>query len=378
MRALPKHRAISRELLAEISAGKYPTQTRLPSETQLVKRFGVSRPTVIRALRDLQVDGFIERRAGSGSYVRHRTSDASPASRQFGLLVPARGTTDIFELICGELAAMARAEDYGVLWGSAPLAQEGIVLSARDALNICAQFIEQRVAGVFFAPFDLAGDEGKANSVIAERFRSAGIPVVLLDRDLLPFPHRSTFDVVGIDNFGGGVVLAEHLIKLGCEQVAFVSQRHAAPSIDARIAGVREVLLRREFTLRSDWVQLGDPDDVKFVRRLTAAKRWDAFICANDLTAAKLMRRLEKVRVRVPEDVRVVGFDDAKYATLLGVSLTTIHQPTRDIAMTAFRAMRERMTEPVLPVRNFLLSPRLIVRESCGAYLSAPKRKRSR
>jgi LacI family transcriptional regulator len=71
----------------------------------------------------------------------------------------------------------------------------------------------------------------------------------------------------------------------------------------------------------------------------------------------------------VPRDVRVVGFDDVKYATLLGVTLTTIHQPCRDIAITAFRAMLERIAEPTLPARSMLLSPRLVVRESCGAYL---------
>jgi LacI family transcriptional regulator len=64
----------------------------------------------------------------------------------------------------------------------------------------------------------------------------------------------------------------------------------------------------------------------------------------------------------------VVGFDDAKYATLVSPSLTTIHQPSRDIAVVAFRAMLERLTDPALPARSLSLAPRLVVRESCGAY----------
>jgi DNA-binding GntR family transcriptional regulator len=55
-----KHRDISRQLIAEIAEGKYAESKRLPSEAQLVKRFGVSRPTVGRALRDLQTEGLIE------------------------------------------------------------------------------------------------------------------------------------------------------------------------------------------------------------------------------------------------------------------------------------------------------------------------------
>jgi LacI family transcriptional regulator len=74
----------------------------------------------------------------------------------------------------------------------------------------------------------------------------------------------------------------------------------------------------------------------------------------------------------VPHDVRVVGFDDVKYATLVSVPLTTIHQPCRDIAIIAFQTMMRRLAEPLLPVQSITLTPRLVVRESCGAYLPRP------
>src|SRR5580704_17532031 len=99
----PKHREISRFLEAAIAGGKYTTGARLPSEAQLVKQFDVSRPTVGRALRDLEKDGLIERRAGSGSYVRVN-SEQNKASRIFGLLIPGLASTEIFQIICGEIA----------------------------------------------------------------------------------------------------------------------------------------------------------------------------------------------------------------------------------------------------------------------------------
>src|SRR5439155_13332535 len=113
------------------------------------------------------------------------------------------------------------------------------------------------------------------------------------------------------------------------------------------------------------------PSDIKFVRSLVAGKQTNAFIYANDHTAAQLLRSLETVGVKVPRDVRVVGFDDVKYATLLSVPLTTIHQPCREIAVIALRAMLDRVADPSLPPRSLVLSPRLVIRESCGAYLSA-------
>jgi LacI family transcriptional regulator len=81
------------------------------------------------------------------------------------------------------------------------------------------------------------------------------------------------------------------------------------------------------------------------------------------------MRSLAKAGIHVPRDVRVAGFDDVKYATLLSVPLTTMHQPCREIAVTAFRALLDRIADPTLPPRSFVVSARLVVRESCGAYL---------
>jgi DNA-binding LacI/PurR family transcriptional regulator len=365
MPAIPKHRELSQHLLAEITLGKYAAGERLPSEAQLVKRFGVSRPTVTRALRDLQAEGVIERRAGSGSYLRQAAPKTAP--RHLGLLIPSLGTTEIFELICGELAGLARTSECTLLWGGST-SHTDHELSRDEALKLCDLFIDQRVMGVFFGPFDLAGDHAEVNREIAERFGKAGIPIVLLDRDMAPFPRRTPFDLVGVDNLAGGCLLAEHLIKLGCRRIAFVARALATPTINGRIAGVREALAEHGLSLPQEGIHVGDASDVKFVRAIVAG-RWDAVIAANDLTAAHLLRSLEKLQVKVPADLRVVGFDDAKYATLLGVPLTTMRQPCRDIAITAFRALMDRIADPTLPARSFTLTPQLLIRESCGAYL---------
>jgi DNA-binding LacI/PurR family transcriptional regulator len=371
MSAQSKHRQVSRRLREEIASGHYAPGARLPSEPQLVKQFGVSRPTVGRALLDLQNDGLIERRAGSGTYVRASApTTAASSTRQLGLLIPGLGNTEIFELICGELASLARVHEYSLLWGGSTHPRHDTDASLEHAEELCRHFIERKVSGVFFAPYELLPEKESANRRLAETLRQAGIPVVLLDRDLQSFPNRSDFDLVGLDNVAGGYLLAEHLIKLGCRRIYFVARPHSAPTVDARIAGVREALVRHRLETDLRWLRVGDPEDVKFVRLLTAGKQADAFICANDHTAAQLLRALEPLGVKVPRDVRVVGFDDAKYATLVSPALTTIHQPCRDIAVIALRVMLERIAEPALPARSLALTPRLVLRESCGAYLN--------
>jgi LacI family transcriptional regulator len=366
-----KHRAISRQLAAEINSGKHRTGDRLPSEAQLVKRFRVSRPTIGRALRDLQAGGLIARRAGSGTYVRNprEAAAAPPGFAQLGLIVPSLRHTEIFESICGELASLARVHDYGLLWGDTahPLSPETDT-SIQEAETLCDQFIERRTVGVFFVPFEHSADCQDANERITTKLRKAGVPVVLIDRDIVPFPERSAFDLVGIDNFAGGYTLGRHLIKLGARRLAYITLPRTAPTVNARIAGARTAMLDHGLPISGDFVLPGDPADEKWVRKFAASCRLDAILCTSDHLAAQLLQTLTRLRIRVPDQIRLAGFDDMRIASLLTVPLTTMAQPCRDIAITAFYTMRERLADPTLPARSLLLTPRLVVRESCGAY----------
>ena len=112
---VPKHRQVYNALRAEITAGSFPSGQRLPSEADLVKTFGASRITVGRALRDLQQDGLIERRAGSGTYVRRAQDQALPGRFSFGLLIPDLAETEILEPIVRGLTAAPGARDHAFL-----------------------------------------------------------------------------------------------------------------------------------------------------------------------------------------------------------------------------------------------------------------------
>jgi GntR family transcriptional regulator of arabinose operon len=92
----------------------------------------------------------------------------------------------------------------------------------------------------------------------------------------------------------------------------------------------------------------------------------DGIVCANDITAAQLMRTLQGLSVNVPQKIRITGIDDVKYASLLPVPLTTIHQPCADIGKMAVAAMVHRLQNPGLPALDILLNFRLVVRQSCG------------
>jgi LacI family transcriptional regulator len=360
-----KHRQVYEHVLADIESGNLKEGDRIPSEAELVKQFSSSRPTVARALRDLQNLGLVERKVGSGTYVRKAQKQAE--SWQFGLLIPGLGRTEIFEPICGQIARLAQRQHHMLLWGDfgdkRGDADSGLIE------QVCDSYIRQMVAGVFFAPLELTEDKDRINQSVISSLEAAGIPIVLLDRDIVAFPQRSRFDLVGIDNHRAGFLITDHLLKLGCRRIDFLSRPDSAPTVMLRIAGYREALLSNGIAPDPEWIHSGEPTDEKFVKGIVSdgAK---AIICANDLTAANLMRTLDILRYPVPQKVRVAGFDDVRYAELLRPSLTTIHQPCADIGAIAMQVMLERIKNPELPARDILAQPTLIVRQSCGAVAS--------
>jgi len=142
--------------------------------------------------------------------------------------------------------------------------------------------------------------------------------------------------------------------------------------VDARIAGYREALLSEGERPKRDLLNIGDASDTKFIKALLRKDHPDAFVCANDLTAGNLMHTLISLGQRIPEDIRIMGIDDVKYARLLPVPLTTLHQPCRDIGRIAMAVMLDRIANPDLPPRDVLLRCEVVVRKSCG--VPAPNR----
>lgn len=363
-----KHAELAAELRKEISAGRYGDDGRLPSESKLVARFGVSRPTVAQALRTLCDEGLITRRAGSGTYVRPPGPPTTAlATRMLALLIPDFGHTEVFQLIAGHLASLARFYEYGLVWGGSNLPKLDADTRLEHGEDLCQQFVEKRIDGVFFAPYELVEGGYEANGRMVKRLRDAGIPVVLVDHDLTPFPERSGFDLVGVDNTGGGFLLGRHLLKLGCTKITFVARPWSAATVDARHTGMWAAVDRCGGTSSSLAMERGDVANRVFVNKIMAA-RPDAIACGNDHTAAMLIQTLGKLGIAVPGDVRVVGFDDAGFASLVTPPLTTVRQPCQEIAISAFRAMLDRLVDPSLPARSISLTPSLVVRESCGAY----------
>jgi DNA-binding LacI/PurR family transcriptional regulator len=360
-RAQPKYLQIVESLRQSIESGRYRNGVRLPSETELVRRFGVSRMTVVKAMQQLRQAGLLTRRAGSGTYATETIAVQKPV---FGLIIPDLGQTEIFEPICQGMSASPNRAGYSLSWGhsAGPGANK-----EDEAEHLCEQYIEQRVAGVFFAPLEFVARRDQVNRRVLKALKAARIPVVLLDRCVLEFPARSEYDLVCLDNRRAGYIVTDHLLRQGAKRVAFLAVEGSAGTVDDRIAGYREAIFAHCLPIERNMVLREDPSDSAMISSALASRKIDAFLCANDNTAAQLMRTVLGLGLRVPEQVRIAGIDDVRYAELLPVPLTTLHQPCLDIGVVAIATMFDRIANPQLPIRAVLLNGHLVVRQSCGA-----------
>jgi GntR family transcriptional regulator, arabinose operon transcriptional repressor len=363
--SIPKYRQVYEDLYSAIRTGSIQPGERLPSEAELGERYNTSRITVAKALNELQLQGLLSRRAGSGTHV---LAPAISSGHVFGLLIPDLGRTEIFEPICHGMMQSPLSKPHSLLWGHS---MGEASQQEKEAEHLCHRYVAQKVSGVFFAPLEYTPEKDAVNKRIVSALDRAGIQVVLLDRCYAPYSMRSKYDLVGIDNRRAGFLITQHLLLHGVKRVAFIAKPLSASTVMARIAGYREALFAYGISLEQNLVCRGDPDDPDFIQKVLKDCRPDAIVCANDFTAARVMAGLVSYGVRVPEEMRIVGIDDVKYSSLLPVPLTTQHQNCADIGAMAMVTMLQRVEKPDLPTRDILLQTHTVIRRSCGTHRSA-------
>jgi GntR family transcriptional regulator, arabinose operon transcriptional repressor len=356
----PKYQTIGEEIRNEIRSRRLAPGQRLPSDSDLAQRFDASRLTVIRALRDLETEGVVQRKAGSGTFVAERQS---VTTCDFGILMPDLAEGEVFDPISQGIARAGEVLHHRILWGNLGPSDRQ---KEEYALELCRYFIGRKVAGVFFAPVELSAHQKEVNERIVSDLELAGIRIVLVDRCIRPFPERSRYDLAAIDNYRAGHRMTTHLLDNGCRRPVFAYRAGSAPTVAARLAGYREALWSAGLSSAYFTFEIEGSDSGALTRLLADAGP-DGFVCANDLTAAKLMHRLLGLGVRIPQDVRMVGINDVKYARFLPVPLTTLRQPCHDIGFAAMEAMLQRLERNEGPPRDILLDCELVIRQSCGS-----------
>ncbi|MES2308554.1 MAG: substrate-binding domain-containing protein [Verrucomicrobiota bacterium] len=355
---------IYKVLKEEILSGKYKPDDLFYSETELIKRFDVSRPTTIRVLRDLQIENLLIRRAGSGTYV---SAPPQNQSGTWGTMMDIGESSQTLHPMISQLLNATRKINKTLIIGNHQWSELSN-LSDEERLSIlCKPFFQSKIEGLFFVPFydfHKASTLDPFNQVFLDHIRNANIPVVFLDFGMEPFPQQSDYDLVSSDHFQGGYLLGKHLLQKSPKKICFLCTYHNEfiPSIQSRREGMMCALREKGLSLSTTKI---DPLDIDQVKTFIDKEKPDLLACCTDGFAVKIMTTLHQLKIQIPQKIRILGFDNSPIAQYSITPITTIQQPYDEIAEVAIKRLTDRITKLNIPTCVTLLKPKLIIRNSC-------------
>lgn len=269
--------------------------------------------------------------------------------RTVGVVLPDLSNSFWAEVATG---AEAAADELGA---RLVIATVGGVDPRREAAAIRTH-IEAGVDGLLVASF-------QPRRVVSAS-RHALVPMVLLGRNGTTLGIPS----VGVDEVAAMSLVLTHLLALGHEHIVFANGPATSSWCLERRQGWRRALRRHGLDRSTTCSEIVAGEAMSGIgeqavdRLLTLRPTPTAVVCANDYLAVDVVRALQANRLRVPEDVTVIGFDDSRLAGLVTPALTTIRQDAARLGAEAF-ALLSSGPEP----SHVALEPCLIVRDSSGA-----------
>lgn len=211
-----------------------------------------------------------------------------------------------------------------------------------------------RVRGIIVASYSQGFDE------LARR----GAPVVYIERqseDGTPYAM--------MDSFEGGRLAGEHLISKGCRKLLYLSGNASRNSVsNLRYRGFTEAcsasFIPAPRLIEAEWEEFISLDYSDTIRRVFEQyPDTDGILASNDLIAATVVRYCLKKGILIPDQLKVVGYDDTSFASLCPVQLTTIHQPVREVARYAVDCVIRCAAGETVPV-SAVFPVRLVERET--------------
>lgn len=191
---------------------------------------------------------------------------------------------------------------------------------------------------------------------------------------LMTWDHDGQPDYVGIDNQRGIRLGFEHLFALGHRRIGYVAGELPVSAVfQERLMAYRMQLMQNKLPYRPDWVIEGSSEIYRIehdaIALLRTPDRPTAMLCCFDGAALAVRRAAESLRLQVPRDLSVIGFDDEDIGQLFMPPLTTVRVPTVLMGQMAVQMMMMRMQRPSRAGEgcSVRVTPTLVVRESTAA-----------
>ena len=266
-------------------------------------------------------------------------------SNTIGVIVP-HISHPYFAKLISNLENEAAKKDYKIILCNSKEKAE----KEKQYLDMCKS---NRVAGIIIC----------SGNVESNKINTGGIPVVLLEKN---FEEGK----LGIqcDNYQGGKLATEHLIECGCKKILHLSGviDEEMPA-DNREKAFIDVCSKNEIEYFIKKYDIDTYNQMNYYDYIKAAlneiEGVDGIFASSDLIAAQVIQVCNEIKIRIPEDIKLVGFDDVDISQLTTPRITTIHQPIKEMARLSIGLIDAKYNNIEVNEKT-ILSIKLIIRES--------------
>jgi len=319
----------------------------------IAREAGVSAPTVSKVING---------RADVSDETRERVE---AVIREHGYRRPARATrsTPLLELMFHELESE---------WALEIIRGVEQVVSEADLTLVVSEMQGQRSPGrrwlnsvLARRPLGVIAVLSDLSDELRSQLRSRNIPLVVVDPTGEPMHDTPS---VGATNWSGGLAATRHLLGLGHERIGVIAGPEHILCSRARLDGYRAAMDAAGVVVDPNLIRYGDfhveAGILEGRSLLGLADRPTAIFASNDLQALGVYQAARDLRLHIPDDLSVVGFDDLPATQWVGPPLTTVRQPLVQMAVTATRLLI-RLARGEHPTQTRIeLATELVVRES--------------
>ena len=196
------------------------------------------------------------------------------------------------------------------------------------------------------------------------------VPYVFLHHNH-SLPKSIKSDIFYTDNFLGGYLAVEHLIKIGHKNIMTITSHANSKEFNERTRGYFEALKAYGLQENKEYIFYGYSDinsgynivseNLEFIK----TNNITAIFAQTDLMAIGCMEAFKEYGISVPDDISIVGFDDLDFIMSFKPNLTTIHQPREELAVLSCERLIQLINSTGSEKKvDIMLKPKLIVRDS--------------
>ena len=349
---LPKYHQLKEHLRKQIRSGEIVPGDQLPSETELVGRFRLSRHTVRKAFAELEHEGWIFREQGRGTFCSFRERENTKSIAVITTYI----SNYIFPYIMRGIERTLSSAGYILIlantWND-----------IRKETQCFENILNQDIAGLIIEPTKSA--EREHNREYFSELEKRNIPCLFLHA---AYPDIDSAHVV-MDDEAGGFMAAKHAVEMGHRHIAGIFKKDDLQGV-RRQEGYRRALKESGCPISEDFIGNFTTERLfsfpyQFTRYLLQREHPPtAIVCYNDEVALKAMEAIRDAGLEVPRDISVIGYDNSHLAQTCSPKLTSINHPKEEMGSRAAELMLDMVLGKADKPR-FMYAPEIAIRSSC-------------